>query len=106
MVVRISKGRFAAEAADEVDRRLRESEKTLRPGISALAGLLHYYVGIDRASGTMTNTSVWDTREHAMAMASLQAMLDLRTVFEEIGVEFDAITNHQVLWGLPPARRD
>ena len=48
----------------------------------------------------MTNTSVWDSREHAMAMASLKAMLELRSVFEDAGVEFESITNHEILWEL------
>jgi hypothetical protein len=33
-------------------------------------------------------------------MASLRAMLDLRSVFEEVGVEFEPITNHEILWKL------
>lgn len=98
MVVRISKGRFAPERAAAVERSLEASEESLRPSLSRLAGLIHYYVGIDRATSSMTNTSVWDSREHAMAMASLKAMLDLRAVFEEAGVEFEPITNHEVLW--------
>jgi len=100
VVVRISKGRFAPERADAVRRRLEASAESLRPAISGLAGLVHYYVGIDPATSTMTNTSVWDSREHAMAMGSLKAMLDLRAGFEAAGVEFEPITNHEVLWEL------
>jgi hypothetical protein len=100
VVVRISKGRFGADKADDVQRLLQESESSLRPAITALPGLVRYYVGLDRSTGTMTNTSVWDSREHAMAMASLKAMLELRSVFEVAGVEFESITNHEVLWEL------
>jgi hypothetical protein len=39
-------------------------------------------VGLDATGRAMTNTSIWDTRDHAMQMASLQAMLDLRARFE------------------------
>jgi len=35
-----------------------------------------------------------------MAMGSLKAMLDLRAGFEAAGVEFEPITNHEVLWEL------
>ena len=100
MVVRISRGRLGADKADEVQRLLQASEDSLRPAITALPGLVHYYVGLDRSTGTMTNTSVWDSREHATAMASLKAMLELRSVFEDAGVEFEPVTNHEVLWEL------
>jgi len=54
--------------ADEVERRLERSEHSLRPAIERLAGNRGYYVGIDRKSGTMTNTSLWESLEDAQAM--------------------------------------
>ncbi len=102
MVVRISKGRFEPPQAGEVERLLRESEASLRPALRALRGLLAYHVGIDVAAGAMTNTSLWETRADAMQMASLEAMRVLRTRFEALGVRFDEITNHEVLWTEPP----
>ena len=98
MIVRISKGRFDPRLAPDVERLLRESEAALRPALRALPGLLAYHVGIDVATGAMTNTSLWESRERAMRMASLQEMQELRTRFEGLGVRFDEITNHEVLW--------
>ena len=100
MVVRISKGHFDLAKAGEVANLLRESEASLRPALRGLEGLRAYHVGIDVPAGAMTNTSLWDTREHAMQMASLQAMRDLRVRFEALGVQFEEITNHDVLWSV------
>jgi len=98
MVVRISKGRFEPQRAAEVERLLRESEVALRPALRALPGLVAYHVGVDRAGSAMTNTSLWESRERAMQMASLREMQELRARFEALGVRFDEITNHEVLW--------
>jgi hypothetical protein len=100
MVVRISLGSFAPERVEEVERRLEQSEHVLRPAIERLAGNRGYYVGIDRRLGTMTNTSLWGSLEDAQAMATLPEMLALRGTFEEVGVRFQPITNHHVLWWL------
>jgi hypothetical protein len=101
VTVRISKGQFELARAAEVEEALRKSEASLRPAISRLAGMLQYYAGIDRAAGSMTNTSLWDTLEHAQQMSSLPEMLALRGVLEEMGVRFEPITNHAVFWTLP-----
>jgi len=100
VVVRISLASFELERADEVEQRLAESEHSLRSAIKKLAGNRGYYVGIDRKSGTMTNTSLWESLESAQAMASLPEMLALRGAFEALGVHFQTITNHDVLWRL------
>jgi hypothetical protein len=99
-VVRISLGRFDPARAEEVIAALRASEPTLRPAIGALPGLLAYYVGIDRNASTITNTSIWQTKENAMAMSTLREMADLRTVFRELGVVFDPVINCDTLWEL------
>ncbi|HUJ28753.1 MAG TPA: hypothetical protein VLW85_22185 [Myxococcales bacterium] len=101
MVVRISKGRFDKARGTEVEQRLRESERSLRPALQRLAGLRAYWVAIDHEQGFMTNTSLWDTREHAAQMSGLKEMLALRSVFEGAGVVFEVITNHDLLWELP-----
>ena len=101
MIIRISKGQFDAARLGEVEERLRFSETSLRPAILALPGMLEYWVGIDRSAGFMTNTSLWDTLEHAQQMSRLPEMLALRAVFEGAGVRFETITNHEVLWKLP-----
>lgn len=100
MVVRISLGSFELDRADGVEQRLVESEHSLRSAIEALAGNCGYYVGIDRKSGTMTNTSLWESLEDAQRMATLPEMLALRSTFEELGVRFQPITNHRLLWRL------
>ncbi len=102
MVVRISKGRFAPENAAEAERRLQESERALRDALTALPGLVHYYVGIDREKGQLTNVSVWQSMAHAKQMDALQAMLAQRPVMEAAGVQFEPITNHELLWSIVP----
>jgi hypothetical protein len=52
---------------DEVERLLAASEDALRDVLHERPGLMRYYVGIDREQGTVTNTNVWDTVEHARA---------------------------------------
>lgn len=101
-VVRISKGRFNGSRTAEARGLLADSEVPLRDAITALPGLIHYYVGIDEAAGQLTNVSVWDTSEHAHQMDTLAAMLAQRPVLEAAGVEFEPITNHETLWTITP----
>lgn len=100
VVVRISRGRFDAARVEEVAARLEESRASLEPAVRSLDGLIAYHVGIDRETSTMTNTSLWRSREDAMQMRTLPEMLALRETFEALGVEFEPITNHEVLWSL------
>ena len=101
-VVRISKGRFPLEALAELERLLEQSETQLRDPLQELKGLVHYYVGIDREHGYMTNVSVWESLEDARQMDSLQPMLALRPSFEGAGASFETITNHETLWTITP----
>jgi len=101
-VVRISKGKFDPSKAVEAERVLLESEIALRDALLGLQGLLHYYVGIDRTLGYLTNVSVWDSLEHAQQMDSLAAMLAQRPILEAAGVTFEVITNHETLWTITP----
>lgn len=100
-VVRISKGQYVSDSA-EAERLLSDSEASLRESIENLNGLLHYYVGIDRERGYLTNVSVWETLEDAHQMDSLQAMLAQRPIMEAAGVSFEPITNHETLWTITP----
>jgi hypothetical protein len=84
------------------ERLLLESEKALREPLSRLRGLVHYYVGIDRATGYLTNVSVWESLEAAHQMDTLQAMLAQRPILEAAGVTFELITNHETLWAITP----
>jgi hypothetical protein len=97
-VVRISIGRIDPARTGETIAALEESEATLRPAIRALPGLIAYYVGIDRDTSTISNTSIWHTREQAMTMSTLQEMAALRTTFERLGVVFQPVANHDTLW--------
>ena len=101
-VVRISKGKFNAKDVVHAERLLADSEKALREPLSGLRGLLHYYVGIDRAAGYLINVSVWESLEAAHQMDTLQAMLAQRPVLEAAGVTFEVITNHETLWMITP----
>jgi hypothetical protein len=102
MVVRISKGKFDVANVTAAERQLAESERVLRDSLTQLSGLLHYYVGIDRVNGYLTNVSVWDSVEHAHQMDTLAVMLAQRPLLEAAGVQFEAITNHETLWTITP----
>jgi hypothetical protein len=97
-IVRISKGSFQRKNGEKVERLLRASEEALRESLTSLPGLLHYYVGIDREQGFITNVSVWESLEYAHQMDTLQAMLVQRPILEEAGVTFEVITNHETVW--------
>jgi hypothetical protein len=101
-VVRISKGQFDLSRLAEAEQLLGASEAALREPLEQLHGLLHYYVGLDRKLGVLTNVSVWETLDDAHQMDSLQAMLAQRPLLERVGVEFEAITNHETLWAITP----
>jgi|ERR1044071_9317858 hypothetical protein len=101
-VVRISKGRFDLARTEEAERLLADGERALRDPLTKLAGLLHYYVGIDRVNGYLTNVSIWDSLEHAHQMDTLREMLAQRPILESAGVSFEVITNHEMLWTITP----
>jgi hypothetical protein len=76
-----------------------EAETALRPGIEAMPGLLAYYAGADEATSSLTNTSIWRSREDAEQMDRFQPMLDLAMRFAAGGARFDRpIMNHTILW--------
>jgi quinol monooxygenase YgiN len=79
---------------------LRDSPDSLGPAIRRLEGVIDYYAGIDRASSTMVNVSVWESEAHAKQMATLPEMQVLRAPFEEQEVAFEPIVNYDVLWRL------
>ena len=99
MVVRISRGTFAAQDYERVRNRLSESEHSLVPAIRNLNGCVHYWAGIDRTTNTMVNVSVWRTLADATQMEGLAAMRALAGEFVQFGVRFETpIVNHEVLW--------
>jgi hypothetical protein len=101
-VVRISKGKLSRENLAAAERLLAASQATLREPLKQLNGLIHYYVGIDREQGYLTNVSVWESLEDAHQMDSLQPMLAQRPILETVGVSFEVITNHETLWTITP----
>jgi hypothetical protein len=101
-VIRISRGTFDLARLDEVEELLAGSEEALREPLAQLPGLLHFYSGIDRQRGAITNVSVWASLDEAHALDALPAMLAQRSVFESAGVAFEVITNHENLWTITP----
>jgi hypothetical protein len=101
-VVRISRGTFDLSRLDEVEKLMADSEDALREPLEQLPGLLHYYVGIDRELGAVTNVSVWSSLDEAHVMDTLPAMLAQRPVLEAGGVTFQVITNHETQWTITP----
>jgi hypothetical protein len=97
-VVRISKGRFASEHYDEIQRLIEESEKLLVPAIKRLGGLMYYSAGVDPVTNTLVNISIWADLAAAKQMSTLPEMLAQRPILEQAGVQFDVIANYEPLW--------
>lgn len=101
-IVRISLGYFNSEMTERVQVMLENEFKNLLiPAVQKLNGNLGYYVGIDSQKCVMTNVSFWLTESDALQMATLKEMLQMRATFEELGLKFIEITNHEILWELP-----
>jgi quinol monooxygenase YgiN len=99
-VVRVSKGHFEADRCAEVQRLIAESAAVLVPAIEALPGLLYYHAGVDPASNTVVNVSVWESMAAAKQMDTLAPMLAQRPVLEAAGVRFDKIANYEAAWSI------
>ena len=102
MFVRISKGSYPPAMHAEFTRRMADAGRVLVPAIQRLPGCLSYHAATDEASSTMINVSVWDTLEHAQAMATLPEMAALAQEFIALGAQFERpIVNYRSLWQLP-----
>ena len=98
-VVRISKASFDPDDYERVNRALDEVQSSLIPAIRRLGGLLHFYAGIDRESGTMINVSVWTSLEAAEQMNGLREMQVAGETFVRMGARFDRpIVNYGSIW--------
>ncbi len=98
-VVRVSILRCEAAQFARLRRMMVEAEALLRPGIEAMPGLLAYYAGADEATHSLTNTSVWDSLEHAQQLDQFQPMLDSGKRFAAEGATFERpIMNYATLW--------
>jgi len=42
----------------------------------------------------------WQTLEDAKQLDTLKEMLEARELFQSVGVKFEKITNHEMLWEL------
>jgi len=101
-VVRLSRGTFEPQIAQQVRARLEEGRASLEPALRTLQGLLHYYVAVDEQGATMINVSVWTGLVEARQMDVLAPMLAQRLIFEQLGVRFDPIRNYPTLWAITP----
>ncbi len=98
-VIRVSILRCEAAQFARLRLMMIESEVILRPGIEAMPGLLAYYAGADEATHSLTNTSVWDSLEHAKQLDHFQPMLDSGKRFADEGATFERpIMNYTTLW--------
>ena len=80
-----------------------ESEQALRPGIERMPGCLSFHAGADRSTLSFSNTSVWDTLEHAKQLDAFQPMLDAGKEFVAAGATFERpIMNYATLWSFDP----
>ena len=76
-----------------------DAEAALRPGIEAMPGLLAYYAGADEATYSLTNTSIWDTLQHAQQLDHFQPMLESGKRFAAEGATFERpIMHYATLW--------
>jgi hypothetical protein len=98
-VIRVSIGKFDAEIAVVVEKKLQASREGLERGIRAMNGNLTYYVGIDRVNNAMHNISFWESLADAEQMATFAPMVALGKEFAELGVRFERpILNCDTLW--------
>lgn len=102
-IVRVSILRCRPDQFARMSTMMAQFEETLRPGIEEMLGLIAYYAGSDEATSSLTNTSVWDTLEHAQQMDAFQPMLDSGKRFAAEGATFERpIMNYATLWEINP----
>jgi len=97
-VVRISKGHFAPEQCDAVQKLIDASATPLVPALEQLRGLLYYHASVDPVTNTLVNVSIWTDLAAAKQLDTLAAMLAQRPILEAAGVRFDKIANYEPMW--------
>lgn len=98
-VIRISIGYYQAEKETLVEQKLQtEFKEKIMPAVKKLKGNIGYYVGIDKEKNSITNVSIWESREASLQMADLQEMEEMAKEFTAMGVDFKEITNHEIIW--------
>jgi hypothetical protein len=99
-VIRVSRGDFDPARFDEVEQMTRDTGEYLAPAIKRLDGLIAYYAGAS-PDGSMVHVSIWESDEHAAQMGALKEMIvDAREDAARVGVSFNPIVNHPVVWNL------
>lgn len=99
VTVRVSVLRCDVEQFEHFRTMMAEAEALLRPGIEAMPGLLAYYAGADKATSSLTNTSVWASLVDAQQMDGFAPMQALGKRFAAEGARFDRpIMNYATLW--------
>ena len=104
-VVRVSILRCKPEQFAEFREMMARSQSRLTPGISKMPGLIAYFAGVDEATSSLTNVSIWHTVAYAQQMDSFQPMLELGREFAAKGALFERpIMNYTTLWQLGETR--
>lgn len=99
--IRISNASFPPEQTEIVESMLNnEFRNAITPAIKRLKGNINFSVGMDKEKCVMTNVSIWQTLQDAKQLDTLKEMIESRPPFEAVGVKFEKITNHKVLWEL------
>ncbi|WP_259065714.1 hypothetical protein HDF24_02675 [Mucilaginibacter sp. X4EP1] len=98
-VVRVSIGYFPSDKTEQIEAMTNnEFKNAVVPAVKKLNGNLGFYVGIDKQKHAISNVSFWQSQEDAAQMNTLKEMLDMKVVFEAVGVNFIAITNATINW--------
>lgn len=101
-IVRISIGYYPPDKEEIVDSLLKtEFKGKIMPAVQKLNGNIAYYVAMDKDSKSLTNVSIWANEKAAMQMKGMQEMAQMAKKFQAMGVKFNKITNHQMVWQLP-----
>ena len=101
-VVRISIGYYPADKEGIVEEKLNTTFKEkIMPAVKKLDGNINYFVAMDKEKKSLTNVSIWTSLETAHQMAAMEEMKEMGKEFMAMGVEFTAITNHEMVWQLP-----
>ena len=106
-IVRVSIIRCPPDKFDEIRQMMIETERALRPGIEAMAGLIAFYAGADEATSSLSNVSLWADLDTAKQLDRFQPMLDAGKLFVAKGATFERpIMNYPTLWQLRPVPRN
>jgi hypothetical protein len=101
-IVRISIGHYPPDKEEIVEEKLNTIFKDkIKPAVKRLNGNIHYFVAMDKEKKSLTNVSIWTSKEAAHQMAEMEEMKEMGRDFVKMGVMFSEITNHEMLWQLP-----